>query len=74
MTFPDVAGYVAFHSRCKKPKNLDSKKDDIFEAFMEKIKAHKGARKKGQKKLWSLLKNVQKAEIEARKRAGYKFE
>lgn len=69
-----MAGYVAFHSLGKEPKRLADNIDTILKSFRKEIKSHKTDRRKSQKELRSLLKDVQKAEMEARKKAGYKFD
>ncbi|MBI4163104.1 MAG: deoxyhypusine synthase family protein [Candidatus Aenigmarchaeota archaeon] len=73
LTVPTAMGYVAHNAR-RDPRRLMDKRQDVLDKFLEAVKDARPTRIEEQEKLWQLLPSVQKAEIQARKAAGYKFD
>ena len=72
ITIPLVLGYVAAHTR--DPRRLMLRREEFHKTFVDKFLANRDKRTSEQERLIRELPEIQRREIEARKRAGYEFE
>jgi deoxyhypusine synthase len=72
LTAPDVMAYVAGHIN-RRPRGLMGELDRITEDFIKMVKEHRPEVIASQNELRKIMPDLVRNEIEARKKAGYKF-